>query len=67
MTHLVTCHAGLRLALRRKIRSEMSVITAASNNLAQAAVVDQVAEAKAVVAAKAVTDVALQRKNRSLI
>ena len=45
----------------------MSVITAASNNLAQAAVVDQVAEAKAVVAAKAVTDVALQRKNRSLI
>ena len=70
MTASVTCHAGLRLVLIRKIRPGMSVIAAASNALAQAVAVDHDVEAEAVVAvmmSKTGLDVSLPRTERLLI
>ena len=50
MTSSTAYHAGIRLAPRIKIRSGMSVISAASIALAQSAAVEQAVEAKAFVA-----------------
>ena len=67
---LETCHSGLSLTSRRKSESGMIVIPAASNDPAQAVVVEQAVEAEAVLAvmaSKMGLDTSLPRTERLLI